>query len=204
MVKHHLRELGDLCSYTVVASGTPLGTLSGLITDSENWAVNDFVVSVKHAPESPVLFLPAESFSAIDDEQKQIDLDISDDLVRAARQNRSTDIAGSKLLDATAIVGQRVYGFDGLAGKVTDLLVNINIGALRYFVIATATQRVLTDIEWCSSYGHGDERLSIDLPRAAIETAPPYESLDELCRGYEEALYRHYTSRAFSIKTGLA
>jgi hypothetical protein len=37
-----------------------------------------------------------------------------------------------------------------------------------------------------------------------VATAPGYRSLDELCIGYEEALYRHYTQRGYVSNDSVA
>ncbi len=81
---------------------------------------------------------------------------------------------------------------------------NVDVRRLRYLVIETGSRCVLTDIEWCSSFDDCKGRPIVDLPAEAITTAPPYQALEELCSGYEEALYRHYTSRAYMIESGVA
>ena len=104
------------------------------------------------------------------------------------------------IMDAAALLGRSVEGCDDVAGTVENLLVNVSAWQIRYLVIRANEQLALTDIEWCSSCGGDSGPLRIDRPAAAVASAPPYQDLSELCSGYEEALYRHYTSRAFDTQ----
>lgn len=203
MITHHLRKVTDLCAYTVVGAGDPLGMLSGLVFSPDNWHVRHFVIMGESLPRKPVV-LPTQLFRAILDDSRKLEVDVSAPALRSAAEYRPAQLAGSNLFDAAGLIGRRLDGSDTSAGKVADLLVNVHVWALRYFLIDTPSGRVPVDVEWCSSLDADQDGISVDLPAQAIATAPPYQGLGEFCSGYEQALYRHYTSRSYLQRTDAA
>ena len=61
---------------------------------------------------------------------------------------RPDTLSGSRRFDACTLIGRTVHGRDGPAGRLGDLLINVELWVLRYLVIDTDERRVLTDIEW--------------------------------------------------------
>lgn len=196
-VKHFLREVAELCNYRVVDSRKPLGSLAGLVFDPKGWHVKQFEISALQSPNKPV-FASFQTFRSLDDERRQLEIDLGDKPLSIAAPDPSKTLSAAGLASTGSLIGQTINGRDGPAGMIVDLLVNVDIWQLRYLVIESETGRALTDIEWCVSVGAGEQPPSVDLPAEAIAMAPPYRDLHELCSGYEEALYRHYTSRTYA------
>jgi len=196
MIKHYLRELRDLCSYRVVGAGDAPAMLTGLIFEARDWCIRSFVVR-QNALKRESIVIPQTCFRSLDDDRRELQFEVDDQLLASAECFQPESLVESPQFDAVAFLGRTIDGRDGLAGRVSDLLVNVDLWVLRYFVIDTDSRRVLTDIEWASSLAEGRERLLVDLPTEAIATAPPYENLGELCQGDEEVLYRHYTHTAY-------
>ncbi len=203
MIRHYLREFRALCEYDVIGVGENPGSLTGLIFDAVDWHVCSFVVRHDTAFPVPVL-LETSTFSAIDDDARELRLDVDTEDPATISVFDPDGLADSSLFDAAALIGAEIDAVDGPAGRIDDLLVNVKIWQMRYFIISTDDKRILTDIEWASSLASGTRQPSVDLPRMAISTAPVYERLEELRSGHEEALYRHYTGsvHAAARRTG--
>lgn len=203
MIRHHLRELRDLCNYSVIGVAGIRPVLTGLVFDAQDWSIRSFVVN-RNAPEREPVVVPQSCFRSLDDDRRELRLDLDDQFLDSAERFRPEALVKSTKFDAVTLIGQTIDGRNGPAGKVSDLLINVDLWVLRYFVIDTDSRRVLTDIEWASSLAQGKERLVVDLPAEAIATAPPYEHLSKLSTGDEEALYRHYTRTAYICQDGVA
>jgi len=199
-IKHYLREVKYLCRYRIVNADQTLGTLSGLVFDPRSLLVTQFLVTPSGRQDDRVA-VSVELFRSLDDAKGTFEVELSAEGLRSAEHYRPEMLARPRLIDTSAVIGRAV---EGSAGRIDDLLVNVVAWQLRYLVIEIGSRRVLTDIEWCSSFDGGKKHVGIDLPAEAIATAPPYIALDELCRGYEEALYRHYTSRAYMVESDVA
>ncbi len=199
MIKHHLRELRDLIGCEVVHSDSAPGKLAGLVVNPDDWRIASGVVAKSATPQQAIV-VPIRLFGALDDEHRTLHLDCSEAALRSAIADSADRLAKDGLVDAAALLGRPVVGCGEAAGTVDNLLVNVSAWQIRYLVIRADTQLVLIDIEWCSSCGGDSDPLRIDRPAAAVASAPPYQDLSELCSGYEEALYRHYTSRAFDTQ----
>ena len=200
IIEHHLREVRDLCSYSIVGAGQTLGSLSGLIFDPQSWDVVYFLITRNGEPGSPIT-VPIRLFRSLDDTNRALEVGLAEEGLRSTKRYRPEMLERARLVDSSAVIGKTI---DGLAGQIGDLLVNVDAWQLRYLVIETDSRRVLTDIEWCSSCNGGEESARIDLPAEAIATAPPYRALEEMCSGYEESLYRHYTRREYAVDSDVA
>ncbi len=196
MTSHHLRHLKDLLHRTVSSEDGALGRLAGIAFDSVAWKVDHVIVSDPQQSREP-LIVPVQFFRSIDDERRQLHFDVAGKVLLSAGSYGSGNVEGLPLFDAAGLLGRTLYGRDEPAGKIHDLLVNVDSWKLRYLVVQTGAGQVLTDVEWCSALDR-DGRLTIDLPAAAVAAAPPYPGLEALSSGYEEMLYRHYTSRKYA------
>jgi len=200
MIKHYLREFLDLGNYGIVGLGTTPAKLETLVFDAADWSVSGFIVSDDSTAGEPVKLTPS-MFRSIDDEARLLHFDTSVEAIVEWAPSSGVGEA-TTLYDARELLDRDINGTDVTAGRIVDLLVNVNLWQMRYFVIDTGGRRVLTDIEWASSLSRGTAQPAIDLPGKAVATAPAYEHLDELCSGYEEALYRHYTRRVYATNAG--
>ena len=203
IIKHHLREVQDICGYSIVGQGQTLGALTGLVFDPQSWDVLHFLITESGTQGKPV-GVPVQLFRSLDDVNRTLEVGLTREGLRSAEHYTPDVLARKGLVGTTAVVGKIVDCSDGPAGRIGDLLVNVDVWQLRYLVIEAGSTRVLTDIEWCSSFDDCQAHPVVDLPAEAIITAPPYEALEELCSGFEEALYRHYTSRAYVIESDVA
>lgn len=194
MVMHHLREFTALSRHGVNRGEVRLGTLSGLVIDTRDWFVREFVVAGRSASDDTVL-VPVEAFVSLDDERGEILVDSSTDVLRSSPYRAAGGALDEHQVNVAPLIGRTVDGLDGRAGRIADLLVNINVWKMRYFLIDTGSGSVLTDIEWADTLGDATTSPTLDLPAVSVTSAPPYPGLEEMCTGYEEVVYRHYTSR---------
>ena len=203
MTSHHLRQLRDLLRFSVVSEDGPLGRLTGLVLDPADWKIRHAVVADEGADGESVM-VPVRFFRSIADKRGELHFDIAGEVLLSPGGLRGGGLAQPPLVDAMNVLGRKVAGCDEAAGLIEDLIVNIDSWQLRYLVIQTVTGRVLTDVEWCASFGGEGPGVSLDLPAAAVTAAPPYHGLDELSIGDEEVLYRHYTSRKYATEANAA
>ena len=196
LFKHRLREVRDLCHYRVTGAGISPAVLSGLIVDAGDWHVDAFVV-LREEPARELFVVPTSCFASLDDEARTLSLNVPDEILHTPDARKVPDLHGSSRFDAVKLPGETMFGCDEAAGTIIDLLVNVELWQLRYFIVQADSAVVLTDIEWASSLTRGSDQVIVDLPAVAIATAPPYESISNLCSGAEEALYRHYTRNEF-------
>ncbi len=203
MTSHHLRQLQDLLRFTVVSEDGPLGKLAGLVFDPADWQIRHAVVAAQGTNREPVL-VPIRFFRSIADKRKELHFDIAGEVLLSPGGLRGGRLAQPPLADAANMLGWLVAGRDEPAGRIDDIVVNIDIWRLRYLVVRTDAGRVLTDAEWCSSFRGSGPCVTLDLQAAAVTGAPPYQGLDELSIGDEEVLYRHYTSRKYAGDGGVA
>jgi sporulation protein YlmC with PRC-barrel domain len=194
--KHYLRELSSLYQYRVTDPDGEVGMLTGVLFEPFSWRVSRLIVDPDAGVDRHV-FVPVREIRSISEQACRIDVDHAGTRPYLSRHEVEAAVSEAGLASSDDLVGHDIQGLDGNAGRVADLLVNVDVWQLRYLVISAGAGAALTDIEWCVSIGGGDASPRIDLPAAAIATAPRYGGLDELCIGYEEALYRHYTQRAY-------
>ncbi|MGI9264652.1 MAG: hypothetical protein ACR2QU_06975, partial [Gammaproteobacteria bacterium] len=155
IIKHHLREVRALCHYRIVNASQALGTLSGLVFDPRSLQVIHFLVTPYGRQDDPVI-VPVQLFRSLDDADRMFEVGVSAEGLRSAERYRPEVLARARLIDTFTVTGKTI---DGSASRIEDLLVNIDAWQLRYLVIETGSRRVLTDIEWCSSFGGRNERL---------------------------------------------
>jgi sporulation protein YlmC with PRC-barrel domain len=194
--KHYLRELSSLYQYRVTDADGEVGALSGVVFDPSSWRVARLIVDTDPGKDSHA-FVSIDAIRSIDENARNMDVDLTANRPRLSWHEVEAAVGDAGLATSRDLIGQDIQGLDATAGRVADLLVNVDVWQLRYLVIAAGANTALTDIEWCVSIGGGGTSPRIDLPAAAIAKAPTYSDLGELCIGYEEALYRHYTQRAY-------
>lgn len=100
------------------------------------------------------------------------------------------------LRSSNAVIGHYIEAIDGDIGYLEDLLIDDHTWAIRYLVVNTSNwwggHRVLVPPEWITGVSWPDARVSVDLTRQALKTAPPYESAAGVDRQLERAVCRHY------------
>jgi hypothetical protein len=101
------------------------------------------------------------------------------------------------LHSARAVMGYRIAASDGDFGHVDDFLIEDGSWVIRYLVIDTggllkAGKKALVAPPWIEYVSWRDSKVSVDLPRAKIETAPDFDPAHPPTRDYEQELHRHY------------
>lgn len=108
--------------------------------------------------------------------------------------------AKEKSVDADALLGYSIVSRDGddVGGRIEDLLINVKEWCLRYLVADNGKHLVLLDASWLTGLAPDSPSAIIDgLAPRALWCAPQYHGLSTLTPGYEEMIYRHYSSRDF-------
>ncbi|MGD8978043.1 MAG: hypothetical protein PVG91_10600, partial [Gammaproteobacteria bacterium] len=162
MTSHHLRQLRDLLQFTVITEGGPLGKLAGLLFDPADWKIRNVIVAERGNDREPVR-VPVRFFRSIDDERRELFFDVAGEVLLSHGDHQISGPSHSPPIDAASVLGRSIAGCDDVAGSIDDLLVNIDVWQLRYLVVRTDSGRVLTDVEWCSSFDGDSRCLRLDL-----------------------------------------
>ena len=100
------------------------------------------------------------------------------------------------LRSCKAVIGYHIHATDGEIGCVQGLLIDEDTWAIRYVVVNTSNwwlgHLVLIAPQWIKDVRWADERVSVELSRASVKAAPPYDSTAELNRERESDLFLHY------------
>lgn len=100
------------------------------------------------------------------------------------------------LRSAREVVGYRVHADDGDVGRVNDLIVESDDWSIRYLMVDTQPWwpggRVILAPGWTRDIDWAERRVHVELTRALIRGAPPYDPTQPVNRAYEERLYDHY------------
>ena len=104
--------------------------------------------------------------------------------------------ADAHLRSAKAVTGYHIEGTDGAIGHVSDFMLDDESWAVRYMVIDTSNwwvgKSVLIAPEWTSRISWLDQKVYVDMTRAAIKKSPEWGVNDPISRAYEETIARHY------------
>jgi hypothetical protein len=121
------------------------------------------------------------------------------DLQQAAQQRHRQD--DPHLRSCHELVGYHLHACDGEVGTIAEFLVEEHTWAVRYFVIKTghawAQHHVLMASGWITQVHWPAHTVHVDLPKAMIQSAPGFVSVDKLSRDLEEKLHLHYQSTGY-------
>jgi len=136
----------------------------------------------------PYAMLPGYAGLGRAEREREIEAELRGERIR----HRNDD---PHLRSCKAVAGYHIQANDGEIGHVVDYLIDERTWAICYLVVDTSNwwmgQKVLIAPHWISGIHWPDKTVSVDLSRAAVQTAPMYES-DIDRRGYEgTGLYRH-------------
>jgi hypothetical protein len=105
------------------------------------------------------------------------------------------------LRSVNVVTGYRIHATDGEIGHVSGFLVDDETWAIRYLVVDTGSwwsgHRVLVAPAWIEGVHWSDETVSVDLTRAALQTAPTYDPSADWNRDQDLNLYRHHGRRDY-------
>lgn len=111
----------------------------------------------------------------------------------AARHDQDDD---PHLRSCKAVIDYDIHATDGDIGHVTDMLVDDETWAVRYFIVNTSNwwvgHRVLVAPQWIRDVIWHDSKVTVTMTRQAIKDAPPYDSTAKFDRGQEMGIYKHY------------
>ncbi len=124
------------------------------------------------------------------------------DSAGGAREANSPSVDGARLAtdqhlrSCKEVSNYRVHAIDGDLGQVEGLIVEERSWSLRYMIVNTghwwAGHSVLISPEWIDSVSWINQKVSIDLTRQSIRSAPVYDSTLQLNRDHELGIYKHY------------
>ena len=116
---------------------------------------------------------------------------------RLEHQGASTENAGDPHLRSTReVMGYTIQASDDSIGHVDDFMVDDDTWELRYMVVDTSTwlpgDHVLIAPSWISNISWDESRVFVELPRATIEHAPPFDLYTPVSPEYEARLHAYY------------
>ncbi len=118
--------------------------------------------------------------------------------LEAHRRDRKTGPSDAfpQLRNLNDVVGYDIHAVDGDIGNVSDFLVDDKAWVIRHLVIETSKwwggRTALVSPRWISNVHWSDRAVCVDLSRAAINSAPPYDSAFEWRSDHERELFRHF------------
>ncbi len=114
--------------------------------------------------------------------------------LRAQRSRHSND--DPHLRSGNAVTGYHIEAKDGAIGHVAGYLIDDATWAVRYLIVDTSNwwvgHKVLIAPEWITGVHWANETVSVNLSRASVKDAPPYDPNVAWSRDQGRDLYRHY------------
>ena len=118
------------------------------------------------------------------------------DPFRSEAQRASEQKNDPHLRSCNAVIGYHIHASDGDIGHVTGLLIEEETWAIRYIIVNTSHgwlgHQLLIAPQWIHDVSWPEERVTVDLPRQALQDAPPYDSSVPVDRNQEIGLFKHY------------
>ena len=116
---------------------------------------------------------------------------------QAGNISEQTEVPTDSHLRSTQTVSSYpIAATDGDLGHVDDFIVDDEIWAIRYMVIATRNwwpgKKVIVAPEWIESVDWRDSKVHVALTREAIQGSPEFTESTLISREYENQLYRYY------------
>lgn len=114
----------------------------------------------------------------------------------ASRRSRAYAPDDVHLRSCATVMGHHVHAKDGDLGHIDDMLVDDQTWAIRYAIVNTSNwwggQLVLVSPRWIADVNWIESTVTVDLTRAAVQAAPPYDASAQLNRQQELAIHEHY------------
>ena len=103
--------------------------------------------------------------------------EVNDEYARVEQARQQDD--DPNLRSCNAVIGYHIHATDGEIGHVQGMLIDEDTWA-RYIVVNTSNwwlgHQVLIAPQWIKDVSWPDKRVSVDLTRASVKDAPPYDS----------------------------
>ncbi|MGD8616596.1 MAG: PRC-barrel domain-containing protein [Gammaproteobacteria bacterium] len=107
----------------------------------------------------------------------------------------------TRLRSSAEVTGYAIAAQDGELGRVEDFIIDTRYWAVRYVEVDTRNwwpgRRVLLSPRWIASVNWARRRVTVNLARTAIRSAPAYHRGMPISREYEARLFGHYGRRAY-------
>lgn len=187
-VQCYLREYRRLKRFAVVQADGSAGVLLGSVFDERDWRI-----AALETDAGGRRLVDVSTISQVVDQPPQI-------LLRPVlRPIEIGAVPAPRRLETDRLLGCSVLSHDGPAGRVADLLVNIDNWRIKFFVVDNGQRLVLLHVAWATSVEFPSSKVGVDLPAEALLSAPEYAGIGVLTPGYEDVVSRHYTQRDFRI-----
>lgn len=115
----------------------------------------------------------------------------------AARPQRE-ETGDPHLRSTSEVTGYYIEASDGDIGHVEDFIIDDENWAIRYLVVDTVNwwpgKKVVVAPQWIKDVSWLDSKVYVNLSRDRIKSAPEYDPVAIMDRGYEDKLYEHYGS----------
>ena len=112
-----------------------------------------------------------------------------EDIVRREQQD-------PHLRSCSEVARYHIHASDGEIGHVDGFLVDARSWSIRYLVVNTSNwwigHKMLVSPEWIKDVSWAAGTVNVDLTRAAVQSAPPYDPETQLDRIEEDSMYKHY------------
>lgn len=113
-----------------------------------------------------------------------------------AREMPAPPPGDAHLRGCRAVVGYHIHATDGEIGHVEDFVFDDGTWAIRYLVVNTSNwwvgHSMLVAPPWIEAVDWATAKVSVNLTRQAIQSAPPYDAVAHFMREKEQALHEHY------------
>ena len=100
------------------------------------------------------------------------------------------------LRSANEVTGYHIHASDGEIGHVDGFLVDEQTWAIRYLIVNTSNwwigHKVLIATHWITGVSWTEQTLSVDVDRACVKAAPPYDAGTVWSSELDHGLYEHY------------
>lgn len=127
---------------------------------------------------------------------RQVDVDASGEVEAFPRE--------LALREVSDVRGCRVFVFEGVAGTLSDLVVDDETWAVRYFVVTTEqrgrVRQILIAPSWTERIDWRAQSVRLDLPRASLEASPEWDQSQPIDREYEFELHDYYLRIPYWLK----
>jgi len=191
-----LRSVAELERYTVTAIDGDAGSILTFLLDDARWVVRCLLVQTGAVPGGRrQVVVPPAGFREVDALTRRFHVALTREGVRTG--------PGSALdcLRADEVRGYHLEGSDGHLGCVEDAFLDDETWTVRYLVVDTSPwlvgRRVLVAPQWATRVDWADRKVSLGVPRQALEAAPVWTAGLRPDRAYEVALHQHHGRPAY-------
>ncbi len=139
----------------------------------------------------PYAMVPGYAYAGTEIEDRERQLEAGERVERARRRQDDPHLRSCE-----AVTGYQVQASDGDVGPVTGFLVDDQTWAVRFLVVDTghwwAGHKVLLSPLWIEGVHWSDRAVTVELSRAAIQSAPAYDAEAAWTLEQDRALFLHY------------